>query len=91
MYGVWFNNHPDMRRILTDYGFQGHPFRKDFPLTGYNEVCAICKFGCLQYNICIFTEHQLTMCMCVLGAIRSGTAANRLRADWFVFRLFILQ
>ncbi|KAI6182047.1 NADH dehydrogenase [Aphelenchoides bicaudatus] len=38
MYGVWFNNHPDLRRILTDYGFEGHPFRKDFPLTGYNEL-----------------------------------------------------
>jgi NADH dehydrogenase (ubiquinone) Fe-S protein 3 len=38
MYGVWFNNHPDLRRILTDYGFEGHPFRKDFPLVGYNEI-----------------------------------------------------
>lgn len=38
MYGVWFNNHPDLRRILTDYGFEGHPFRKDFPLSGYTEV-----------------------------------------------------
>jgi len=38
MYGVWFNNHPDLRRILTDYGFEGHPFRKDFPLSGYNEL-----------------------------------------------------
>lgn len=38
MYGVWFNNHPDLRRILTDYGFEGHPQRKDFPLTGYTEV-----------------------------------------------------
>uniref|UniRef100_A0A0N4ZU94 NADH dehydrogenase [ubiquinone] iron-sulfur protein 3, mitochondrial n=1 Tax=Parastrongyloides trichosuri TaxID=131310 RepID=A0A0N4ZU94_PARTI len=38
MFGVWFNNHPDLRRILTDYGFEGHPFRKDFPLSGYNEV-----------------------------------------------------
>jgi len=37
MYGVLFNNHPDLRRILTDYGFEGHPFRKDFPLTGYVE------------------------------------------------------
>ncbi|CAI5438908.1 unnamed protein product [Caenorhabditis angaria] len=38
MYGVWFNNHPDLRRILTDYGFEGHPFRKDYPLSGYSEV-----------------------------------------------------
>jgi NADH dehydrogenase (ubiquinone) Fe-S protein 3 len=38
MYGVWFNNHPDLRRILTDYGFEGHPQRKDFPLTGYVEL-----------------------------------------------------
>lgn len=38
MYGIVFNNHSDMRRILTDYGFEGHPLRKDFPLTGYKEV-----------------------------------------------------
>jgi NADH dehydrogenase (ubiquinone) Fe-S protein 3 len=35
---VFFANHPDLRRILTDYGFEGHPFRKDFPLSGYVEV-----------------------------------------------------
>jgi len=38
LFGIFFYNHPDLRRILSDYGFQGHPLRKDFPLTGYVEV-----------------------------------------------------
>jgi NADH-quinone oxidoreductase subunit C len=38
MFGVFFKNHPDLRRILTDYGFKGHPLRKDFPMTGYVEL-----------------------------------------------------
>ena len=49
MFGVFFSDHPDLRRILTDYGFEGHPLRKDFPLTGYSEVCYSSKKKRISY------------------------------------------
>ena len=49
MFGIFFHNHPDLRRILTDYGFQGHPLRKDFPLSGYVEV----RYDDSEKRVCI--------------------------------------
>ena len=67
MFGVFFADHPDLRRILTDYGFEGHPFRKDFPLTGYVEVIAI-KFYCAKrlHSKCFLTQIPYTYFLCKL-------------------------
>lgn len=51
MFGVFFHNHPDLRRILTDYGFEGYPFRKDFPLSGYVEVWLCCSKSVIFFLI----------------------------------------
>lgn len=53
MFGVFFANHPDLRRILTDYGFEGHPFRKDFPLSGYVEVSSANPSSLRSVCVCV--------------------------------------
>ncbi|ABD43374.1 NADH dehydrogenase I, C subunit, truncated [Anaplasma phagocytophilum str. HZ] len=50
MYGIEFSDHPDLRRILTDYGFRGHPMLKDFPLTGYEEIRYDFRKGKVAYQ-----------------------------------------
>ncbi|MEM7768450.1 MAG: NADH-quinone oxidoreductase subunit C [Pseudomonadota bacterium] len=55
MYGIAFSDHPDLRRLLTDYGFEGYPLRKDFPLTGHNEV----RYDDLQKRV-IYEPVKLT-------------------------------
>lgn len=59
LYGVFFNGHPDLRRLLTDYGFVGHPFRKDFPLTGYVEVRYDATEGRVIYQPVTITPRTL--------------------------------
>ena len=56
MYGIWFNNHPDLRRILTDYGFDNFPLRKDFPLVGFFEVIYSFKKKRIVYQPCEFSQ-----------------------------------
>jgi NADH-quinone oxidoreductase subunit C len=73
LYGVFFNGHPDLRRLLTDYGFVGHPFRKDFPLTGHVEVRYDAKEGRVVYQPVTITPRTL-----VPKAIRKTTNENTL-------------
>lgn len=59
LYGVFFNGHPDLRRLLTDYGFVGHPFRKDFPLSGHVEVRYDATQGRVIYQPVTITPRTL--------------------------------
>lgn len=59
MFGVLFLNHPDLRRILTDYGFSGHPLKKDFPLVGFVEVRFDYLHKCVSYyNVRFIQEYR---------------------------------
>jgi len=59
LFGVFFRGHPDLRRILTDYGFQGHPLLKDFPLTGYVELrFDLSRKKVIQENLKLVQEYR---------------------------------
>ena len=58
MFGIYFANHPDLRRILTDYGFEGHPLRKDFPLSGYIE----CRYDDELRRVVQVFPNQIIVC-----------------------------
>jgi len=67
MYGIEFIDHPDLRRILTDYNFEGHPLRKDFPLTGFNEVRYSEKKKVLFMNLLSLNKTTETLILKALG------------------------
>jgi len=56
MYGIFFENHLDLRRIITDYGFEGFPLRKDFPLTGYNELRFSAEMSTIVYERLVIAQ-----------------------------------
>ena len=77
LYGVLFTGHPDMRRLLTDYGFEGHPLRKDFPLTGFVEVRYDDEQKRVVYDPVRLRRNSAISISCRRGRARTTSAARR--------------
>jgi len=80
MFGIYFQNHPDLRRLLTDYFFDGFPLRKDFPLTGFHEVFYSYLRGKVTFRKVSLTQEYRVFSYNYLNKLNTSISANSVKA-----------